>query len=310
MKKDTLTFYHDHYARHDEKILCLRATYNVAGYGTYWILIEMLWESEQSKLRHKFVSGIAHQNNIDITLLNDVITDCISLELLHTDGEYFWSEAVLRRKAERDAVRAKYSAAGKKGMENRYKTPQIEEKPNDVITMPNDVITEANKKKESERESKVNEIENKEKEITNKPPKVAAAKTATREKVISDEGKFFADEFRKTLPPSHKVTDTDLKNWAITFDDLIRIDSRTKDEIYTAVKFARKDEFWCTNFMSATKLRMKDKAGTYYIDIFLSKSKGQNNGQRTNSQKPITPNDRGDIKSKWDAFNNKHLANS
>lgn len=149
MKKDTLTFYHDYYARHDEKILCLRAKFGIAGYGTFWVIIEMLWEHDTSRLRHKLISGMAFQNNIDITMLNDVITECISLELLNSDGEYFWSEAVSRRKQERDQVRAKYSAAGKKGMKNRYEAAKNSEKGNDVITMLNDVITMPNKKKES-----------------------------------------------------------------------------------------------------------------------------------------------------------------
>ena len=120
------------------------------------------------------------------------------------------------------------------------------------------------------------------------------------EKEISDDAKFFAAEFHKTLPTSQSVKDTDLKNWAETFDKLIRIDKRPKDEIYAVVKFARNDVFWKSNFMSANKLRMKDKSGVCYYDVFLTKMKAQNNGK--SNPKRGTADELAKIADKWQAL--------
>ncbi len=77
--------------------------------------------------------------------------------------------------------------------------------------------------------------------------------------------------FRGLLPPTQKVTDSDLKNWGDTFDKHIRIDKRSRDEIYLLTEWARNDTFWGVNFLSACKLRNKSKDGVIYYDVFLQK---------------------------------------
>jgi hypothetical protein len=64
-------------------------------------------------------------------------------------------------------------------------------------------------------------------------------------------------------------------NWAKVFDDMMRIDSRTPEQIHTVCKWARNDPFWSRNFMSPTKLREK-KNEVQYFDAFLVKMKGTN----------------------------------
>ncbi len=121
----------------------------------------------------------------------------------------------------------------------------------------NTEATEMNKGKEI----KEKEIKN----ISSSPPKSE----------ISEEGKEFSLFFKNLLPPTQKVTDADLKNWADTFDKLIRIDKRPREEIYQVTEWARKDSFWGEqgNFLSACKLRSKSKDGVLYYDIFLQKFK-------------------------------------
>lgn len=124
-----------------------------------------------------------------------------------------------------------------------------------------------------------------------KPPKTGRKSTA--------EGIAYADYFAKTLPETVKVTDTMRASWAKTFDDLMRLDKRNPDEIYKVTEYARKDNFWTTNFLSATKLRKKNDEGITYYDVFLTKinynqQRTQSNGnrqQQPGQRERVTPAD-------------------
>jgi hypothetical protein len=144
MAKEAYYFSHDANARQDEKILMLRAEHSWEGYGIYWALIEMMFESSDSALHHNKIKGIAVSYNIDITLLQHVINTCIKEELFTSDNDKFWSESLSRRKSKFLELREKKSEAGKKGMAKRYGKQQT----------PNDVITEPNKVKESKEKVK------------------------------------------------------------------------------------------------------------------------------------------------------------
>ncbi len=99
--KDTYYFPHDSNARSDPKILALRSDYGMEGYGRYWALIEMLREQPGFKL--KLSSGyarkaIAKELECDEDAALKFVQDCIKeFELFETDGEYFWSNSLLRR---------------------------------------------------------------------------------------------------------------------------------------------------------------------------------------------------------------------
>lgn len=154
MAKEAYYFSHDANARQDEKILMLRAEHGWEGYGIYWALIEMMFESSDSVLNHSKIKGIAVSYNIDITLLQSVINTCITEELFNSDNEHFWSESLTRRKMKFLDSKAQKSEAGSKGMAKRWGNRQP--KDNDVN---NGVITENNKVKESKvKEIKVKEI--------------------------------------------------------------------------------------------------------------------------------------------------------
>lgn len=59
--------------------------------------------------------------------------------------------------------------------------------------------------------------------------------------------------------PSAKVpnTPTKLHRWCLTFDHLMRIDGRSREEIREVMKWVYQDDFWCTNIRSPEKLREK-----------------------------------------------------
>ena len=149
--KDVYYFSHDANARNDEKILMLRAEHGWEGYGLFWALVEMMFESKDTCLQHGKTKGIAVSYNIDITLLQNVINTAITEGLFVSNGEQFWSESLRQRKAAFHELKEKRSLAGKKGMETRWGCPADA----DNNGGDNSVITKHNKGKESKvKESK------------------------------------------------------------------------------------------------------------------------------------------------------------
>lgn len=145
MAKEAYYFSHDANARQDEKILMMLSEHGWEGYGIYWALVEMMFESSETVLNHNKIKGISFSYNIDITLLQSVINTCITEELFVSNGEQFWSESLKIRKSKYHEIKTKKSEAGKKGMAKRWGEQQ---KDNTVITKDNTVITEDNKGKE------------------------------------------------------------------------------------------------------------------------------------------------------------------
>ena len=148
--KESYYFSHDSNARNDEKILMLRAAHGLEGYGAFWVLIEMMFENAETALSHSKTKGLAVNYNIDITVLESVINTCITENLFASDGEFFWSESLRRRKKKYQDLKEKKSEAGKKGMATRWTEQGID---NTVITGDNSSnntdITKDNKGKES-----------------------------------------------------------------------------------------------------------------------------------------------------------------
>lgn len=56
--------------------------------------------------------------------------------------------------------------------------------------------------------------------------------------------------------PKAKIPD-DLTRWALDIDKMIRLDNRTPPEIKAIIEFSQRDSFWCSNILSAGKLREK-----------------------------------------------------
>lgn len=123
MTKEAYYFSHDSNARRDPKILAMRNEYGNEGYGWYWIIVEMMSEQADYKLKHtKWVShAIAMELLCDTDAAEQFVNSCINdYELFVSDGEYFWSESLLRRMKMKDEKRRKRSEAGKKGAESRW----------------------------------------------------------------------------------------------------------------------------------------------------------------------------------------------
>jgi len=215
MSKDVYYFSHDYNARNDEKITMLRAEYGAEGYGIYWMLLEMMFESTETALSHKRLKGIAISINIDITVLSGVINSCITEGLFFTDGDYFWSESLRRRKGIFQENREKKSIAGKKGMTSRWsknkEVTAINENKNitNGYHSYNGVITKDNKVKESKvKESKIVEDNTAEKiNFSDKVEKISTKKSSPKKPdFINQLIDIFSAEYKKVKGIDYDVT--------------------------------------------------------------------------------------------------------
>ena len=119
MSKEAYYFSHDSNARHDPKILGLRAEYGISGYGIYWVVVEMLREANDYKLPTKAYiwNAIAMQvqcNDFAKENAKSFVEYCINeCDLFETDGEYFWSNSLLKRMDKKNDLSKKRSEAAK-----------------------------------------------------------------------------------------------------------------------------------------------------------------------------------------------------
>jgi len=122
--KDAYYFSHDSNARHDMKIKEMRCVYGGEGYGWYWMLVEIMREQSDYKLKYDGqYSAQIYADELGTTpeKAKRFIDDCINEFGLFTgDGKHFWSESFLRRMEKVDNVRERLIDAGKKGAEIRW----------------------------------------------------------------------------------------------------------------------------------------------------------------------------------------------
>lgn len=118
MKQGTYYFSHDYEPTADPKIQALIGEFGGEGYGIYWRIVEMLHSDKSHKLplkKYVFLA-IAKQMQANAeqieAILNYSIDPC---ELLRSDGEFFWSERVLRNISERAKLSEIRAVAGRAG---------------------------------------------------------------------------------------------------------------------------------------------------------------------------------------------------
>lgn len=79
-------------------------------------------------------------------------------------------------------------------------------------------------------------------------------------------------------------TDSAKNKWLDTIEKLNRLDKVEFVAIEYIVAWARKDDFWSTNFMSMLKLRRTNKDGVKYVTVFIHKIKDEQK-RKQSSQK-------------------------
>ena len=121
--KDAYYFSHDTNAKSDPKIMAMRNVYKAEGYGWYWIIIETLAEQSGYKLQYKewVFNALAMAMQCDVNTVKEYVDKCINeFELFENDGEYFWSNSLIRRMKKKEEIRRKKAEAGKKGANIRW----------------------------------------------------------------------------------------------------------------------------------------------------------------------------------------------
>lgn len=103
-------------------------------------------------------------------------------------------------------------------------------------------------------------------------------------KLIQNPGAYELNEWAKTYFDEKYINSASLD----TFDKLLRIDKYTAEQVKRAIEWARRDDFWTTNFLTPLKLRNKDKNGVKYIDVFLAKTLKNKNYGTNGKQRGVT----------------------
>ena len=125
MAKEAYYFSHDANARNDPKICAMRQEFGAEGYGWYWVLVEMLREQDDYRLPYNepFIwSAIAQQMQASVEQARAFVEQMVStykLFAIDANGEYFYSESLLRRMRKRAEISKQRSKAGKKGAKTR-----------------------------------------------------------------------------------------------------------------------------------------------------------------------------------------------
>lgn len=150
--KKTYYFQHDFEAISDPKIQFILAKFGGIGYGLWWRIVEMLHQEDENKLQHKeyLYFALANQLKCEESLVKSFIQSCIEeAELLDSDGEYFWSERVLKNVGKMQELKEKRSSAGKKSAEKRTENQQVATSVEQVLTSVEQNPTKENKRKEN-----------------------------------------------------------------------------------------------------------------------------------------------------------------
>ena len=221
MTKNAYYFSHDCNARHDEKILMLRAEHGWEGYGLYWALVEMMFESTNTALSHGKLAGISLSLGIDMAMLSAVIDTCIAEGLFTSDNEMFWSDSLRRRKLKftekSERLRKQRSEAGRKGAAARWQKDDIDisttdEKPDESnashgTAMAEDSTAIAPDSTPMANDSKVKESKVKESKV--KESKGNQSKTHTNTRACASKPTLESfDEFWKQYPNKIKQEQT------------------------------------------------------------------------------------------------------
>jgi len=150
--KKTYYFQHDFEAISDPKIQFILAKFGGIGYGLWWRIVEMLHQEDENKLQHKeyLYFALANQLQCEQGLVKSFIQSCIEdVELLDSDGEYFWSERVLKNVGKMQELKEKRSEAGKESAKKRIENQQVTTSVEQVLTSVEQMPTKENKIKEN-----------------------------------------------------------------------------------------------------------------------------------------------------------------
>lgn len=123
MARDTYYFQHDYNARNDKKLKALIKNHGAAGYGVYWVTVEMLHEEDDSCLEMDEIQYdlLSDETKLEVDQVKAIIDDCVNkLKLFIQEDNILKSNRVDRNKDKRNELKEKRRQAGKKGSKARW----------------------------------------------------------------------------------------------------------------------------------------------------------------------------------------------
>lgn len=118
MAKQAYYFPHDLDPTGDPKMAAMISEYGATGYGLFWRLVEMLHSDKNHRLPMKqyLYKGVAKQMGIEADFVASFASSCFKeFELFLSDGEYFWSDRVIKNIQNQSEKHINKSYAGKLG---------------------------------------------------------------------------------------------------------------------------------------------------------------------------------------------------
>ena len=131
MSKETFYFSHDYNARNDIKIQALLVEHGAAGYGVYWVIVEILHEESEKKLKIDNLTNvaIARQASTSVEHIKSIVECCLKYGLLVEVDGYFFSKRVRGNINKRMDISEKRAKAGRISAEKRKKATSVEQIP-------------------------------------------------------------------------------------------------------------------------------------------------------------------------------------
>ena len=141
MSKETFYFSHDYNARNDIKIQALLVEHGAIGYGVYWIIVEILHEESEKKLKLDDMTyvAIARQASTSVEQAKAIVECCLKYELFTEDDGYFFSKRILKNIEKRMSISEKRAKAGRVSAIKRKKGTLVEQNPTSVEESPTSV---------------------------------------------------------------------------------------------------------------------------------------------------------------------------
>lgn len=116
MPKDVYYLKHDANAHNDPKIKAMRKFYGWEGFGWYWLIVALMRSENNYKLEYNDLvfDSLADDMNCDSTKAKSFINDCIDkFKLFSKNGEYFYSDRLVRDMQQYESVKIQKHIAGK-----------------------------------------------------------------------------------------------------------------------------------------------------------------------------------------------------
>ena len=118
-KKETQWFSHEATTHTSAQMLAMMEKYKATGYGCWWILVEILRQQDDYRydISKKYsLNSLTRAMQISKAKVEQFIADCIhEYDLLQSDGEYIWSDALIERMQHLEEKKAILRENGRKG---------------------------------------------------------------------------------------------------------------------------------------------------------------------------------------------------